>query len=364
MSALRSLAFGQPAPSWNLAADLDQLFRYGFMVHAFIAGTIVAVVAASIGWFMVLRRQTFAGHALAVVGFPGAAGAALIGVSASYGYFTFCVAAALVIAAIPRARQGGYDEESAVIGTTQAFAVACGFLFVTLYAGNLTGVNSLLFGDFLGITTSQIVVLGAFALVALAALAAIARPLLFTSVDPEVAAGRGVPVRGLSIAFLVLLGVAAAETSQITGSLLVFALLVLPPATAQTLTPRPARSVALAVVLALTITWAGLAVSYFSPYPIGFWVTSIAFAAYLLARLSRALGPRSAAPRHAQVVAARPTSLSRCPHDGGDPQPAGGTEPHARPSVHQPRLPRRHGHRRLLGPRRLLRRPPRSGVHR
>ena len=140
------------------------------MVDASGAGTIVAVVAGPIGWFMVLRRQTFAGHTLAVVGFPGAAGAALIGVSASYGYFAFCIVAALVIAAVPRSRPGASSEESAVIGTTQAFALACGFLFVTLYAGNLNGVDSLLFGNFLGITVTQVVVLAGVAAVALVVL--------------------------------------------------------------------------------------------------------------------------------------------------------------------------------------------------
>jgi zinc/manganese transport system permease protein len=281
--------FAQPSLGWNLGSDLHQLVEFRFMVDAFVAGAIVALVAAPIGWFMVLRRQTFAGHTLAVVGFPGAAGAVLIGVSANLGYLAFCVAAALVIAAVPRGRQGTQGEESAVIGTTQAFALACGFLFVTIYAGNLSGVDGLLFGTFLGITTSQIVVLAIGAAVSLAVLAAVGRPLLFASVDPEVAAGRGVPVAALSVAFLVLLGVAAAETSQITGSLLVFALLVLPAATAQTVSARPMASLLLSVAIALVVTWAGLAAAYYSPYPIGFWVTSIAFAAYLAAHAPRAV---------------------------------------------------------------------------
>ncbi len=295
--------FAQPTLTWNLGADLHQLVAYRFMVDALVAGTIVALVAGPIGWFMVLRRQTFAGHTLAVVGFPGAAGAALVGVSAVYGYFAFCVTAALVIAAVPRARQGASSEESAVIGTTQAFALACGFLFVTLYAGNLNGLDSLLFGNFLGITTTQVVVLAVVAAVGLVVLGAIARPLLFASVDPEVAESRGVPVQAVSVLFLVLLGVAAAETSQITGSLLVFALLVLPAATAQVLTPRPGASLGLAVALALGVTWVGLAVAYFTPYPIGFWITSVAFGAYLLAHLWR--WTRSVPRRRRTVEATR-----------------------------------------------------------
>ncbi|MGH3808965.1 MAG: metal ABC transporter permease, partial [Pseudonocardiaceae bacterium] len=145
--------------------ELAQMWSYPFMVNAFRAGTIVAVLAGAMGWFMVLRRQSFAGHTLSVIGFPGAAGAVLIGVAASYGYFAFCVAGALVIAALPQAGRGGYPEESAVTGTVQAFALACGFLFVSLYKGFLNGINALLFGNFLGITTGQVTLLGVVAAV-------------------------------------------------------------------------------------------------------------------------------------------------------------------------------------------------------
>jgi zinc/manganese transport system permease protein len=278
-----------PQLTWDLVADVRQLFEFPFMVNAFRAGTVVAIVAALIGWFMVLRRQTFAGHTLALVGFPGASGAVLVGLSASIGYFAFCIAAALVIAALPRYQQNGYGEETAVIGTVQAFGLGAGFLFVSLYKGNLNGISALLFGSFLGITTTQVLTLAAVGLVAVTVLAMLARPLLFASIDPDVAAARGVPVRALGTAFLLLLGIAAAETSQITGSLLVFALLVLPAATAQTLTTRPGCSVALTVGIGLAVTWFGLGIAYYTPYPIGFWVTTIAFGAFVLARVARAL---------------------------------------------------------------------------
>jgi zinc/manganese transport system permease protein len=272
-----------PNLTWNLLSDIRQLFAFPFMVNAYRAGTIVAITAGLIGWFMVLRGQTFAGHTLAVVGFPGAAGAVLIGVSAHVGFFAFCLAAALVIAALPRSGERTFTEESAVIGTVQALALACGFLFVSLYQGNLNGINALLFGSFLGITRSQVFTLAVLAAVALGALALIARPLLFASIDPDVAAARGVPVRALSLVFLVLLGVAAAATSQITGALLVFALLVLPAATAQRITARPGFGAGLSVALAIAVTWLGLAFGYYSSYPIGFYVTSLAFAAYVAA---------------------------------------------------------------------------------
>ncbi|MGP3975853.1 metal ABC transporter permease [Streptomyces sp. 8N114] len=283
---------GSAAWTWNPIAVLEQLWAYSFMVNAFRAGTIVAVLAAAIGWFMVLRRQSFAGHTLALVGFPGAAGATLLGIGAIFGYFFFCIAAALVIALIPHAghgrsadRRAGSGQESALTGTVQAFLLSCGFLFIALYKGFLGGVNALLFGSFLGITNNQVAVLLAVAALALGALAVIGRPLLFESVDPGAAAGRGVPAGWLSAGFLVLLGAAVAGVSQITGVLLVFALLVMPAATAHALTSRPGRSLALTVLIALLVTWLALIVAYYTPYPIGFFVTTFAFALYVLARL-------------------------------------------------------------------------------
>jgi zinc/manganese transport system permease protein len=269
--------------SWNVVTDVQQLFAYSFMVNAFLAGTVVAVAAAIVGWFMVLRRQTFAGHTLALIGFPGAAGATLIGVSASAGYFAFAIVGALVVASTRGSGTAyrGFSEESAVVGTVQAFALAAGFLFVALYKGFLNGINSLLFGTFLGITIGQVLVLLVVAVAALVVLGLVGRPLLFASVDPDVAAARGVRVRLLGVLFLVLLGAAVAEASQITGSLLVFALLVMPAAAAQRFTARPVVGLALSVVIALIVTWLGLAVAYYSPYPMGFYITTFAFAVYL-----------------------------------------------------------------------------------
>ncbi|MFC8520354.1 metal ABC transporter permease [Streptomyces sp. NPDC057257] len=277
---------GAPAWSWNLLTDFQDMWSYPFMVNAFRAGAVVAVVSAVVGWFVVLRRQTFAAHTVSAVAFPGAAGALLLGVGAVYGYFTLCVAAALVIAAL---RGGGEHEESALTGTVQAFLLAAGFLFTALYRGLLEGPQTILFGTFLGITSSQVMVLTVVGAVVLVVLALIGRPLLFASVDPQVATGRGVPVRALSVGFLVLLGAATAEASQITGTLLVFALMVIPAATAQVLTARPALSLALAVLLAVAATWLGLTAAYYSPYPLGFFVTTIAFAGYLLALGRRSL---------------------------------------------------------------------------
>lgn len=275
--------------SWNLVDDVHQMLGYHFMLNALRAGTIVAVVAGAIGYFMVLRRESFAGHTLAVIGFPGAAGATLLGANPAFGYFGSCIAGAVVISALPGAGRanaglGHHGDESAAIGTVQAFALACGFLFVSLYQGFLSGLNNLLFGSIIGVTDDQVLVLAVAALPCLVVLAALGRRLLFVTVDPDVAAARGVNVRLTSTVFLVLLAVAAAGTSQVTGSLLVFALLVAPAATATALTVRPVLGLVLSVCIAVLVTWVGEALAFFSPYPIGFWVTSIAFGTYLLAR--------------------------------------------------------------------------------
>jgi zinc/manganese transport system permease protein len=266
--------------SWNLVSDLEALTEFPFMVQALQAGTIVAVMAGTIGWFMVLRRQTFAGHTLSVIAFPGAAGATLAGLPLALGYFGACGLGALVLSLVGRSEQGGLSSESAATGTVQAFGLALGFLFVSLYGGQLTSLESLLFGTFLGITAAQVQTLLWIALAALATLALIGRPLLFASVDGAVARAAGAPTGALALAFLLLLGLAVAATAEITG-----ALLVTPAATAQQITARPGLGLALSVALALAVTWLGLGIAYFSPYPVGFWVTSLSFGLYVAVRL-------------------------------------------------------------------------------
>jgi zinc/manganese transport system permease protein len=279
--------------SWNLIGDIQDMWSLPFMLNAFRAGTIVAVLAAVVGWFMVLRRQSFAGHTLALVGFPGAAAAVWLGLGVALGYFAFCLVAAGVIAALPVGSRRGYSEESAAIGTLQTFALAYGMVFIGLYKGFLNGTNALLFGSFLGITGGQVAVLAGVAVAALAGLAVIGRPLLFASVDPDVARAHGVPARLVGTLFLLLLGATAAEVSQITGALLVFALLVLPPATAQLVTARPVRSLLLSVALGLVTVWLALFVAFYSPYPIGFWLTTVAFGGYVLVAVARRVRPRA-----------------------------------------------------------------------
>jgi zinc/manganese transport system permease protein len=266
------------------------MFAYPFMVNALEAGTIVSLVAAVAGWFMVLRRQAFAGHTLAVMSFPGASAAALAGVPLAAGYFASSAVAAVAIAAGSRGPDGRDPvQESAVIGTVQVAGLALGFLFLSLYGGILEGLETMLFGSFLGITHGQVIGLLAVATATLLFFALAGRPLLYASVDPLAARARGVPVRALEPAFLVVLGLAVAATAQITGVLLVFALLVAPAAAAQELTPRVWLGLTATTAIALAVTWLSLTLAYYTDYPVGFFVTSLGFLVWVAASVRRRL---------------------------------------------------------------------------
>jgi zinc/manganese transport system permease protein len=281
-----------PELTWNLVDDVRWMWSLPSMVDAYRAGVVVAVLAGVVGWFMVLRRQSFAGHSIAVTGFPGAAAAVYLGLSATLGYFGFCLGSALVIALLSRGSGTGVGERahsSALIAVVQAFALALGALFLELYGGFLNSTSAFLFGDFLGITNTDVVTLALVAVVVLAVMAVVGRRLLFASIDPAVAAARGVSVRWTNVLFLLVLGATVAEVSKFTGSLLVFALLVMPPAAAQQLTARPGLGLALTVLIGVAVTWFGLAWAYFGNQTIGFTITSSAFACYVVAYAGRLL---------------------------------------------------------------------------
>lgn len=271
--------------SWNLIADIQQLFAYHFMQTAFLAGTLIAVMAGLIGYFMVLRRQSFAGHTLANVGFAGAAGAVLMGWSPVVGLLVFCIGAAIGISLLAEQKQTQW-EVAVAIGTVQTFSLSLGLLFIHLSSSsNGAGIYAILFGAVLGISDRDVMVIALTTIITLTTLVAIARPLFFASIDPEVALVRGVPVRLLDNVFLVLLAFAVAQAVQVIGVLLIFALLVTPAAIAQQITVNQTVMVLLSVLLALLFTWTGLAVAYFTPYPVGFFITSFAFGTYALVRL-------------------------------------------------------------------------------
>ena len=275
------------APGWDFVADIQLLLQFHFMQNAFAAGTLVSLLAGAAGYFVVLRGQSFAAHTLSQVGFPGAAGAVLVHLSPVFGLIIFCVAAALGIGWAGRDLDAGHRAESAAVGSILAFSLGLGLLFFRLYAGSAAGIYGFLFGTILGISDRDVLVTLGVAVVSLAVLAVIGRPLVFASVDPDVAEARGVPVRLMAVAFLVILAMAVAITVQIVGTLLIFALLVAPGASALQLTARPVRALGVSVVLSLVFTWLGLSLAYFSDLPVGFFITTLAFAAYVVIRLVR-----------------------------------------------------------------------------
>ncbi|MFL5696414.1 MAG: metal ABC transporter permease [Ktedonobacteraceae bacterium] len=275
------------SPSWDLLADIQILLHYHFMQNAYLAGTLVALTAGIMGYFMVLRSQSFAGHSLANVGFAGATGAVLFGIPPIVGLFLAGALAAVGIQALNEA-SGHSRQNDIAVGAVFAASLALGFLFIFLataeYAAN---VYNVLFGNVLGISDTDVRIILWSTLVLVGAFLLIARPLFFASIDPDVAAARGVPVRALGLGYLMLLALAVAVAVQVVGVLLIFALLVTPAAIAQDVTTRPAVAAAVAVALALIFTWVGLAVGYFTPYPVGFFITTFAFGTYALVRGGR-----------------------------------------------------------------------------
>jgi zinc/manganese transport system permease protein len=266
---------------WNLIKDIQAQFQYAFMQHAYIAGAIVAIVAGVVGYFVVLRSLSFAGHALSHIGFAGATGAVALGVNPIYGLLVFTVGGAVGMGALGKRIYG----RDVVIGIVLAWMLGMGVLFLSLYSGYATEAYALLFGEILGISQTDVVVTLVAGAVTLAAIAIMFRPLLFASVDSDVAEAKGVPVRLLSILFMVVLAISVSEAVQVVGVLLIFALLVTPPAITERLTARPGTAIALSILLALLFTWVGLFVSFYLPYPVSFFITTLAFVTYLVVRL-------------------------------------------------------------------------------
>lgn len=254
-----------------------QLFSYDFVQNAFLAGTMVAIVAAIVGYFVVLRAQAFAGHALSHIGFAGATGAALLGISSLMGTFALTLLAALGIGALGK-RVRGRDVE---IGMVLSFALGLGVLFLSLYTQYASETVGVLFGSILSVTRSDMLVTLWSGLFTLAVMAFLFRPLLFASIDPDVAQARGVPVGLLAIVFMLLLAVTVAQAIQVVGVLLVFALLVAPAATAERWTHRPLTTIALAVGLSLAYTWGGLILAFVGHWPVSFYISALAALSYL-----------------------------------------------------------------------------------
>jgi zinc/manganese transport system permease protein len=255
-----------------------QILQSPFMQHALIGGSMVAVAAGLLGYFVITRQNAFAAHALAHIGFPGATGAILVGAPVTLGLAVFCVGGGLLIGLFGRRVA---DREMAT-GTILALATALGVLFASLASANASTTTSVLFGNLLAISQDQLLVYGAFTLAVVGTLAVLARPLMFASVDPAVAEARGVPVRALGLAFVVLLALTITMAVQVVGTLLLFALVVTPAATALRITARPVRVALISVALALGAVWGGLVLSAMVDLPPSFFIVSLAVTAWVV----------------------------------------------------------------------------------
>lgn len=272
-----------------------ELFQQDFVQNAFMVGTIVAIVTAVMGYFVILRAQAFAAESLADIGFAGATGAAVLGITSLLGMFFLTLLAALGMGALGE-RIRGRDVE---IGMVLSFALGLGVLFLSIYAQfgtNATEGVSILFGSILSVTRGDVLVTLVCGILTLLVLAFLFRPLLFASVDPEIAQTRGVPVRLLSTVFLMLLGITTAETVLVVGVLLVLALLIAPAASAMHLTRRPLASIILSVALGLVFTWGGLILAFVGTgrhFPVSFYITTLAALSYFISiPLGRLRSPR------------------------------------------------------------------------
>jgi zinc/manganese transport system permease protein len=261
------------------------MFEYDFMRTAFVASGIAAVLAGTVGFFLVLRGQTFAGHALSHVGFTGATGAILFGLSPFAGLVGFTLVTGVAM--------GLFGEKLAqrdvAIGMMLSLALGLGLLFLHFYTSAATQAAALLFGNVLGVDSSALLSLFLLAVVSLVGLALIGRPLLFASLQPELAEARGVPLRFVSSAFLAIVAVAVAECAQIVGVLLVFTLMVGPAAAAQNFSRRVGGGVLLAAGLALADAWCGLALAYYTDWPTSFWITALSGLVFLVSIAARSI---------------------------------------------------------------------------
>ncbi|MDO3636550.1 metal ABC transporter permease [Mycolicibacterium arseniciresistens] len=253
-----------------------QILTSSFMRNALVGGTLVALAAGLIGYFVVVRNTAFAAHALAHIGLPGATGAVLLGLPVVLGLGVFCVGGALVIGALGRRAA---DREVAT-GTVLAMATGLGLLFNSLATRNSSTLTNVLFGNLLAITDQQLLTFAVLLAMVVLSIGVIYRPLLFTSINAQVADARGVPVRGLSITFMVLLGLTVTMAVQAVGTLLLFALVVTPAAAAIMLTPRPPAAIGVATLISLVSVWLGLGVSAMFNAPPSFVVVTIACAVW------------------------------------------------------------------------------------
>ena len=259
------------------------MLSYDFMVRAFLASGIVAIVAGTVGYFLVLRAQTFAGHALAHIAFAGATGAALVGLAPIYGVVTLTVSAGVAMGLLA----DRFSNRDVAIGMVLAVSLGFGILFLSLTTGNAIQATSLLFGSVLAVSPTTLATLIVLAVVTLAVLAGISRPLVFATLQPELAEAKGVSLSLIGTLFLALVALAVAQSIQIVGVLLVFTLMVGPPAAAQLFTNRLGIGIALSALLALAQAWVGVTLAFYTDWPTSFWIATLSAAVYLAALIAR-----------------------------------------------------------------------------
>ncbi|MBE3557954.1 MAG: metal ABC transporter permease [Ktedonobacteraceae bacterium] len=258
----------------------DLLF-YPFVQNALLAGACVAIVAALIGYFVLVRGLTFAGHALPNIGFAGAAGAVLLGVDPLAGLLVFTIGAAVGISILGK----DVRQRDTSIGVLMTFALGLGLLFLSLYSGYAERVYSILFGQVVGISQADVLFTAVLSVFTTVCILLLFRPLLFSSVDPEVARARGVPVDLLGLILLVLVAITVSMAVLTVGTLLVFTLLIGPAATAMRLSQRPVMAIVLAMLLGVCYTWLGIFLALNSSWPVSFFIAALSFGVYLPVRL-------------------------------------------------------------------------------
>jgi len=271
---------------------ITDMFAYDFMTNAFAAAGTVAVVSGLVGYFLVMRGQTFAGHALSHIGFAGATGAGLIGLAPLWGLLSFTLIAGVVMGALSER----ISNRDVAIGVVLALALGFGLLFLHYHTSFATQATALLFGNVLAVDHAMITTLVILGAITLAALAAIMRPLIFASLQPELAEAKGVPMRLVSTAFLSIVALAVSECAQIVGVLLVFTLMVGPPAAAQRITTGLWSGLFVSAVLAVAEAWLGLTIAFYTDWPVSFCIAALSAIAYF-----STLPVRSPAQAHAEA---------------------------------------------------------------
>ena len=251
----------------------------GFMMNAWLVATVVAVIAGVVGFFVVLRGDAFPAHAIPNGAFAGAAAANVLGFNTLLG-----LAACALLAALGIGSLGRRDRHDVVTALALVMMLALGALFLSRSGEYEPQIYSLLFGEVLGVSTTELLPVVALGLACIAAVIVLYRPLLLSSIVPEIGEAQGVRAHRMEMAFLVVVALATAMTVPVVGALLIFSLMIGPPAAARSFTDRPLLAMALSVAIALGTVWLAIAVSYLTNWPIGFFVGTLGAGSYGVGR--------------------------------------------------------------------------------